>query len=70
MTQAQQEDPLYSIKGSAQFLGGVRPYSIEAWLSQGRLARTKIGTRTFIRRSELERFIRDGGKAPATPAIE
>jgi Helix-turn-helix domain len=62
---ASQEDPLYSVQDAARYLGGVSPYSVNAWLSQGRLLRTKISARTMIRRSELERFIRDSGKAPA-----
>ena len=64
--QRQNDDPLYSVREAAKYLGDVSPYSINAWLSQGRLARTKISARTFIRKSELERFIRDGGRrAPA-----
>ncbi|MFY9936036.1 MAG: helix-turn-helix domain-containing protein [Silvibacterium sp.] len=64
--QRQNDDPLYSVREAAKYLGDVSPYSINAWLSQGRLARTKISARTFIRKSELERFIRDcGRRAPA-----
>lgn len=58
------EDPLHSVRGSAQYLGGVSHNSVQAWLSQGRLMRTKVASRTMIRQSELDRFIREGGKAP------
>jgi excisionase family DNA binding protein len=63
------EDRLYSVKGAAQFMGSISPYTVIAWLSQGRLRRTKVGARTMIRLSELERFIAagDGGKSPGRP---
>lgn len=63
------EDRLLSVKDAAAYLGGLSPYTIHAWLSQGRLHRTKIGSRTMIRSSELERIIKagDGGKSPGRP---
>jgi hypothetical protein len=57
-------DELHSVKGSARFLGGLSHHTIESWLSSGKLKRTKIGARTFIRQSELERIIQEGGKSP------
>jgi excisionase family DNA binding protein len=59
------EDKLFSVKDAAAFLGGLSPYTVAAWLSQGRLRRTKVGSRTMIRESELQRVIEDGGKSPA-----
>jgi excisionase family DNA binding protein len=50
-------ETLYSIEQAAEKLGGVSPWSIQSWLSQGRLRRTKVGRRTMISESELERFI-------------
>ena len=67
---AQDADRLYSVRDAAEYLGGVSQYSIHAWLSQGRLIRTKVAARTMIRRSELERFIRDGGKAPTASGAQ
>ena len=63
------EDRLFSVKAAAVYLGGVSAYTIAAWLSQGRLRRTKVGTRTMVRLSELERFIAagDGQKGPGRP---
>lgn len=58
-------DRLFSTQDAAQYLGGVSPYSIHSWSSKGLLIRTKIRARTFYRQSELDRFIREGGKAPA-----
>jgi excisionase family DNA binding protein len=45
-------------------LGGLSKYTIHAWLSSGKLRRTKVGSRTMIRESELERVIEDWGKSP------
>lgn len=57
-------DRLYSVEDAAAFLGGLSKYTIHAWLSQGKLRRTKVGSRTMIRESELQRVIEDGGKSP------
>jgi excisionase family DNA binding protein len=59
-------DKLYSVPEAATFLGGVSKWTIHAWLSQGRLQRTKVGSRTMIRESELQKVIQDGGKSPTT----
>ena len=48
---------LYSVEDAAVFLGGLSKYTIHAWLSKGRLRRTKVGTRTMIRESDLQAFI-------------
>lgn len=58
-------DKLYSIEEAAAFLGGLSKFTITAWLSSGKLRRTKVGSRTMIRESELQRVIEDGGKSPA-----
>jgi Helix-turn-helix domain len=57
------EDKLFSIQGSANYLGGISIWTVRAWLSQGKLKRTKIGARTMIRESELRKVITDGGKS-------
>jgi excisionase family DNA binding protein len=59
-------DKLYSVEDAATFLGGLSKYTIHAWLSSGKLRRSKVGARTMIRESELERVIEDGGKS-STP---
>ena len=56
------EDPLFSVDEAAKYLGGLSPYTVHAWLSKGRLMRSKVGSRTMIRKSELDRLIRDGAK--------
>lgn len=56
---------LLSVEEVAKRLGGISKWTVHAWLSQGKLQRTKVGGRTMIRESELEKVIEDGGKSPA-----
>lgn len=58
-------ETLLSIEQAAERLGGISKWTIHAWLSQGRLQRTKVGSRTMIRESELQKVIQDGGKSPS-----
>jgi excisionase family DNA binding protein len=66
------EDRLFSVRDAAAYLGGLSPFTVHAWLSSGRLKRVKIGSRTMLRASELERFIAagDGGKSAGRPRPE
>ncbi len=61
------DDPLYSVEEAAKWYGpgGPTKWTIQAWLSQGRLERTKVGGRTMIRESSLRKMIVDGGKSSA-----
>lgn len=36
------------------------PYTIAAWLSQGKLRRIKVGSRTLIAKSDLEKLLQQG----------
>jgi excisionase family DNA binding protein len=54
---------LYSVEDAAAYLGGLSKYTIHAWLAKGKMRRTKVGSRTMIRESELQRVIEDGGKS-------
>jgi excisionase family DNA binding protein len=56
-------DALLSIEEAAKRLGGISKWTVHAWLSQGKLQRTKVGGRTMIRESELSKVIEDGGKS-------
>jgi excisionase family DNA binding protein len=59
-------DTLYSVTAAAQKLGGISKFTIYSWLSRGLLERTKVGGRTMIRESSLQRFIkRSSNKQPA-----
>ena len=66
------EDRLFSVRDAAKYLGGLSVYTISAWLSQGKLRRVKVGSRTMLRQSELDRLISagDGGKSPGRPRPE
>lgn len=59
-------DELLSVTEFAKRCGGLSPWTIYAWLSQGRLIRTKVGARTFVRAKELAKVIRD--EEPRQPA--
>jgi excisionase family DNA binding protein len=63
-------EALLSVEEAAKRLGGISKYTIHAWLSSGKLRRTKVGARTMIRESELERVIEDGGKSVRTSSVE
>jgi excisionase family DNA binding protein len=58
-------EQLLSVEAVARRLGGISKWTVHAWLSQGKLQRTKVGGRTMIRESELNKVIEDGGKSPA-----
>jgi len=58
-------EALLSVEEAARKLGGISKWTVHAWLSQGRLQRTKVGGRTMIRESELAKVIEDGGKSAA-----
>jgi excisionase family DNA binding protein len=61
-------DELLSIEEAARRLGGLSIYTIQAWLSKGRLPRTKVGARTMIRESDLRAFIDACNPEPAALA--
>jgi excisionase family DNA binding protein len=56
-------EQLLSVEDAARRLGGISKWTVHAWLSQGRLQRTKVGGRTMIRESELKKVIDEGGKS-------
>ena len=60
---------LYSVEEAARLLGGISKWTVHAWLAKGRLQRTKVGSRTMIRESELAKVIHDGGKSASTRSV-
>jgi Helix-turn-helix domain len=52
-------DKLHSVESAAEFLGGLSPATIRAWLTQKKLHRVKIGRRTMVRESELRALIHE-----------
>jgi hypothetical protein len=53
-------EKLYSVKEAAAALGGISVKTLELWFLQGRVKRTKLGRRTFLKESELQRLIDAG----------
>ena len=54
-------EELVNTKEAAELLR-VSHWTVSAWLSQGKLRRVKAGGRTLIAKSDLEAFLRRGGK--------
>ena len=59
-------EDLLSVKEFARRLGGISPWTVHSWLSKGKVLRTKVGSRTMIRESELDRVAVDGAKSPVS----
>jgi excisionase family DNA binding protein len=55
-------ETLLSVAEAARRLGGISIWTVRSWLSTGRLQRTKVGGRTMVAESELERFILSSNK--------
>jgi excisionase family DNA binding protein len=62
-------DSLNTVPMAAQKLGGVSTKTVEQWMRQGRLRKTKLGRRVFLRSSELQRFIDAGSQDVGAPGI-
>jgi excisionase family DNA binding protein len=61
-------EELVSVSEAARILGGISRWTVHSWLAQGRLRRVKIGSRTMLKQSDLERFIQKGeGAKSAAP---
>ena len=56
-----QQGDYLTTKETAEVLR-VSPWTISAWLSQGKIRRTKAGGRTLIAKADLEAFLRQGEK--------
>jgi hypothetical protein len=54
---------LHSIESAAEFLGGLSPWTIRRWLTDGKLTRVKVGSRTMLREADLIAMAK-----PETPA--
>lgn len=54
---------LLTVDEAARALGGISKYTVHAWLSSGKLQRTKVGSRTMIREADLQAVVEVGGKS-------
>jgi excisionase family DNA binding protein len=61
-------DTLLSVEEAARKLGGLSKHTIHAWLSSGKLRRTKVGARTMIRESDLQAFLTSCNPEAIAPA--
>lgn len=50
------EDRLISIKDAAEILA-ISPWTVRAWVTQGKLGSAKLGTRRLIPESEINRLL-------------
>lgn len=48
---------LLSVEGAARKLGGVSRWTIYSWMSQGRLRKTKVGSRVMVAERDLQAFL-------------
>ena len=68
LTTATTADDLLTTKQSSQIVK-VKPNTLAVWRMQNRHLRfLKVGSRVYYRRSELERFLRDGERGPEVDA--
>jgi excisionase family DNA binding protein len=49
-------DKLISVSKAAEIMG-ISPWTVRAWIAQGKLGSAKLGSRRLIPESEIERLI-------------
>ena len=59
---------LRSVEEAARRLGGVSKWTIYAWLSQGKLRKTKVGARVMISEASLREFVAACNPESSVPA--
>jgi hypothetical protein len=53
------DDDLHSINVFARRAGGISPHTVRICLRDGKINRTKVGRRTMVRESELQKIVKD-----------
>jgi hypothetical protein len=53
-------EEIVNVREAGRRLGGISPWTINSWFSKGFLTRIKVGARTMVRVSDLERIITEG----------
>jgi excisionase family DNA binding protein len=48
---------LLSVEQAAERLGGISRWTLYAWMSQGKLRRTKVGSRVMVAERDLQAFL-------------
>jgi excisionase family DNA binding protein len=60
------EQPLHSVPEAARLLGGLSRWTLYQWLSSGKIAGVKVGSRIMVSGAEIERIVVEGTKKHAT----
>jgi len=60
---------LFTVNEAAAYLR-VSRWTVYAWLTDGRLRKTKLGSRCLISESELVRWVKEGSRSPVTAASQ
>ena len=55
--------PLRSVRKAAELLG-ISPWTVRAYIRDGKLRPVRIGRRVLLAEAELERFVAEGQQAP------
>ena len=50
-------EKFYSVPEAARFLGGISKWTVYAWISKGKIRKTKIGSRTMVSEQDLRAFV-------------
>ncbi len=61
---------LLSVEQAAERLGGLSRWTVYSWLSQGRLRKTKVGSRVMIAERDLQAFLAACNPDSPAPALE
>ena len=56
-------DQLISIERTAELLS-ISPWTVRAWITQGKLGSAKLGSRRLVPKSEIERLILNASIPP------
>jgi len=54
---------LLSLQAAADRLGEISVWTLRSWIAKGKIRPTKVGSRTMVAESELERFVLSCNKA-------
>ncbi len=66
MNQQATQPELYDLTAASKVLGGVSVWTLRAHLKRGDIKPTRLGTRVYLSRAEIERIAREG--LPPLPA--
>ena len=59
-------EPLESIESAARILA-LSPWTVRAYIRQGKITPVRIGRRVLVEQSEIRRMVEAGRSVPTTP---